>query len=150
MSQEVNEVLDWRKFVSMYAKKHNVTYAQSMKECSGPNGVWAEYKKEHNLPIANTKSRAKIDKVPKNEEVEEEPSKKEEPKVVSKSKKQVSKPVAKRSKRVEKTVKVKAPPKGKKLKVRYVSESEESEESEIEVVNDNVEWGEDSDEDEYD
>lgn len=125
MTEEIKDEITWKKFVSMYAKQHTVTYAQALKECAGPDGVWAKYKVENKIvPKPRVKKPAQP-KVPKEKEVAEP-----QPKVVKKAKaKPKAKPAPKR-----KVVKVQAPPKGKRMVVTYVDDDSSSDEDNVEVV----------------
>lgn len=119
--------MTYKKFLSLYAKTHSVTYAQAMKDCAGPEGVWSKFKSENNIqpkprvrkPKGEVKKRVPKEKLTDHPaEVDVVPDVKAKPK-----------PKPKAAKR--KVVKVQAPPKGKKMVVSYVSESDSEEEVEL-------------------
>jgi len=141
--------MSWRKFVSVYAKQHSVTYAQAMQDCSGSDGVWEKYKQEMNItakpkgkedtPSAEQKEVKKAPKAPakakalaKPKEAKELPApsadvtdirKKALPKKVVKGPKKVA--VVEDIPKGKRMIKVKAPPKGKRMVVTYVSDDDE-------------------------
>lgn len=121
MTESSSDILTWHKFVSMYAKTHNITHTAAMKECSGPDGVWAKYKQEHGSVKKEVKP-----KEPGGSKV----VKKDGAPAVKVVKPKVVRKVAPKKAKVKKTdvVKVAKPPKGKKLVVTYVDNSSSSDE----------------------
>jgi hypothetical protein len=130
------EAIDYKKFLSMYAKTHTITYSQAMKDCSGPEGVWAKYKVENKIvPKPRVRKIAKK-VVSEDAEVVAPIAKKAKPK---------AKPKAKAPPR--KVVKVQAPPKGKRMVVTYESDDDDLEDR-VEVVDPAPQSEEEEDEDE--
>ena len=109
--------LTWNKFLSEYCKHHKITRAQGMATASE---AWKEYKRQNNIVPASKKAAQQ---------------KLVEPTVI---KRNTLKTTA--TGRKSKVTKVNAPPKGKKVVVNYVTDSEgesseeEEEYEEVEVV----------------
>ena len=126
MSSE--DQVTWKKFVSIYAKTHSITFAQAMKDCSGPDGVWNKYKQENGLSAKGKEAAPKPVKeaAPKVEkEVKVKQVKKVKPKLV----KNVKPPKeVKTVGKAKSNVSVPKPPKGKKMVITFVSESESDDE----------------------
>lgn len=105
-------LLDWRGFVKLFAEQHGITYGQALKDCGE---AWKEYKEKNDIKPKPRASRAK-------------PKKDIDQQVAEVAEQVVPKSKAKPKRRGKPTVQVPKAPKGKKMVVSYVTDSEDEEE----------------------
>lgn len=104
-------LMTWREFTKHYAEAHGITYGQALKDCGE---AWREYKDKNDIKPKPRASRAK-------------PKKDIDQQVAEVAEQVVPKSKSKPKRRGKPTVQVPKAPKGKKMVVAYVTDSEEEE-----------------------
>lgn len=99
--------LNWSNFTKAYAEEHGLTYGQAMVTAGA---AWKEYKVLHGI-------------LTKQEQKDQN-----KPAAVVKKRKDLKETASGNKK---KTIKAKAPPRGKKAVITYITDSEEEEEEEV-------------------